>query len=152
MIKMLDKISRKHYIQCGLAILLTGLVLYFTSALWSSRAVMVFFNAEAKKDIQYQVFYTEESGQYFNEKQSVKKPIKSGSQKVEILLPIEKIVKIRLDIGSNPEEVVISDLQVKGRKDVKLNYNEFIQNQIDKYEVKNNKLYITSNKGDPYII
>lgn len=151
MIKSIKKISKKHYIQCGLAILLTGLVLYFTSALWSNKAVIVSFNAEAKKEIQCQVFYTEANGQGFNEKQSVKKPIKSGNQKVEILLPIERIVKIRLDIDSNPGDVVISDLQVKGSKNVKLNYNEFNKNQIDKYEVKDGKLYITSNEGDPYL-
>ncbi len=151
MIKSIKKISKKHYIQCGLAVLLTGLVLYFTSALWSNKAVIVSFNAEAKKDINYQVFYTEAKGQGMDEKHSVRKNIKSGSQKIEILLPIERVVKIRLDIGSNPGEVVISDLQVKGGKNVKLNYNEFNKNQIDKYEIKGNKLYISSNQGDPYI-
>ncbi len=151
MIKSIKKISKKHYIQCGLAVLLTGLVLYITSALWFNKEVIVSFNTEAKKEIYYQVFYTEANGQNFNEKQSVRKNIKSGSQKVEILLPIEKTMKFRLDIGSNPDEVVISDLQVRGSKNVKLNYNEFNKNQIDKYEVKDGKLYITSNKGDPYI-
>ena len=152
MIKSIKKISKKHYIQCGLAVLLTGLVLYFISALWYSNAIIVSFNAEAKKDITYQVFYTGESGQTINEKQSVKKPIKSGNQKVEILLPIEKIMKFRLDIGVQPGKVVISDLQVKGGKNVKLNYNDFGKNQIDKYEVKDGgKLYITSKQVDPYI-
>ena len=131
--------------------LLTCVVIYFTSALLLSKNIVVSFNAEAKKEIQYQVFYTEAKGQGMNEKQSVRKNIKSGSQKVEILLPIEKIVKIRLDIGSHPEEVIISDLQVKGSKNVKFNYNEFNKNQIDKYETKGNKLYIASNQGDPYI-
>ena len=151
MIKSIKKISKKHYIQCGLAVLLTGLVLYFTSALWYSKAVIVSFNAEAKKEIQYQVFYLEANGQNFNEKRSVRKKIKSGNQKVEILLPIEKIVKIRLDIGSNPGNVIISDLQIKGSRSIKLNYNEFNKNQIDKFEVKNGKLYLTSNQGDPYL-
>ena len=151
MIKSIKKISKKHYIQCGLAILLTGLVLYYTAELWLSKNVVVSFNAEAEKDITYQVFYTETNGQSFNEKQSVRQNAKSGAQLVEIVLPIEKIIKFRLDIGSNPGNVEISDLQVIGSKKIELNYNEFDRRNIDKFEVKSGKLYLTSKHEDPHL-
>ena len=151
MIKILDKLSRKHYIQCGLAVLLTCIVLYFTSVLWLNKNIVVSFNANAEKDIQYQVFYTEDNGQNFDEKQSVKKKVKTGKQRIAIVLPIQKILNFRLDIGSVPGEVIISDLQAMGSRTLRLDYSEFNQRNIDKYEVKNNKLYVTSYQEDPYL-
>ena len=151
MIKSIKKISRKHYIQCGLAVLLTGLVLYFTSAWWSDKAFIVSFNTKLTKGINYQVFYTQSKGENFTGQQVVTKSIRSGNQSVEIMLPIEKIVRFRLDVGVNPGDIEISDLRIRGSQNMKFDYSEFNKNQIDKYEVKDGKLYITSNKGDPYL-
>ena len=149
MIKSLKKLSRKHYIQCGLAVLLTGIVLYFTSALWLSRNVVVSFNTETEKDIQYQVFYTDASNS--NGKTELY-AVKAGSNFVKIEIPTENIKSFRLDPGSsNPGNIIISDLQIKGSYDIKLNYSEFEHRNIDKFEVKNGKLYLTSNQGDPYL-
>lgn len=152
MIKMLDKISRKHYIQCGLTVLLTFIVLYFTSALWYGRGVLISFNSQLQKDIEYQVFYTESDDQRFNELQSVIKQVKAGNQTVEILLPTENIVKFRIDSGFKPGEVVISDLKIVGLHEIEPDYNEFEPINMDKYISENNKLYIVSTQADPYII
>ncbi len=151
MLKSIQKISHKHYIQCGLAVLLTGIILYFTASLWSYKNIVVSFNTKLSKDIQYQVFYTEASGQSFNGDQLVRKDVKSGTRRVEIVLPIEKIVRFRLDIDQNPGEVEISDFQIKGSGKIKFDYNEFNKNQINKFKVKDGKLYLTSNQIDPYI-
>ncbi len=151
MIKSIKKISKKHYIQCGLAVLLTGIILYFTSSLWSYKNIVVSFNTKLSKDIQYQVFYTEASGQSFNGDQLVRKDVKSGTQRVEIVLPIEKIVRFRLDIDQNPGRVEISDLQIKGSGKIKFDYNEFNKNQIDSYEVKGDKVILSSSQSDPYL-
>ncbi|MBQ8482113.1 MAG: hypothetical protein IJ532_06220 [Alphaproteobacteria bacterium] len=151
MLKSIKKLSRKHYIQCGLAVLLTCVVLYFTSALWLSKNIVVSFNAKAEKDILYQVFYTAPENKVFREEYSVRQKIKSGISNVKIVIQVAKITGIRLDIGSNPGNVEISDLQIKGSRNIKLNYNEFERKNIDRFEVKNGKLYLTSNQGDPYL-
>lgn len=153
--KFLDKIKRKHYIQCSLTALLTCLVLYITSALWYSRAVIISFDAKSEKDIQYQVFYTEKVGQDFNEKQSVISTVSAGTQKVKIILPIEKLIKLRLNIGKYPGNVFIYDMQAKGLRSVNLNYNDFEKNQINLYEIRNSKqyvkLHIFSSQKNPFI-
>lgn len=150
---MLHKLLRKHYIQCGLAVVLTSLVLWFTSSLWYQKAIIVSFDAIADKDIEYQVFYTEADGQIFNQKQSVRKTVKKGKSKVEILLPIEKIMKFRLDFGVIPGSVKFKNLQISGQKSIKIcEITDLRLNQIDKITKENDFFQITSNQGDPYII
>lgn len=151
MIKILDKISRKHYIQCALAVLFTGVALYFTSYLWMSKGILVSFHAQADNDIEYRVYYTDASKQQFSGVRSLRKNVKSGSSFVEIMLPVKKIVKFRLDFSNNPGKIEITDLRVSGSKDVVLNGNKFNKHQIDSYEVNGNKIILSSSKKDPYI-
>ena len=148
MIKAIKKLSRKHYIQCLMTALLTGVVLYFTSALWLIKNIIVSFNTETEKDIQYQVFYTDASS---HSMATESYPVKAGSNFVRIEVPTENIKIFRLDPGSsNPGNIIISDLQIKGSYNIKLNYSEFEHRNIDKFEVKDGKLYLISNHNDPY--
>lgn len=154
MIKMLDKLLHKHYIQCGLAILLTVAILWFTASLWLNKVITVSFVSQTAKDIEYQVFYTEAKGQHFNQLQSVKQDVKSGTRNVEILLPIEKIINFRLDIGKNgskPGKVIISDLKISGLKNVEIDASKFKQNQIDKFAWHKGIITLVSKQGDPYL-
>ena len=152
MIKSIKKISKKHYIQCGLAVLLTGLVLYFTSSLWLIRNILVTFNSQSEKDIEYRVFYTDASGQSFNGKQLLRKMVNSGNQRVEIIIPSERLLKFRMDEGIEPGKVVISGLQIKGSKIVNPDLSKVAKNQIDKYEIQGDVLTIYSDKKNPYFI
>lgn len=148
--RFFERLKKKHYIQCGLAILLTSIFLYLTSSLWLGRGIIVSFDAETVKDFTYQVFYIEEKGKGFNPK-PVSKGIKLGKHKVEIVLPIENLLRFRLDIGINPEKVIIKNLKLIGSKTIKLNYNEFEKNQIDSFMADEEMIILSSNKVDPYI-
>ena len=150
--RFLKKLKKKHYIQCGLAVLLTSIALYLTPFLWVNREIIVSFDAEAFKNIEYQLFYTEDKGQKFNRDQSIKKYVKKGASKVNIVLPIEKIVMLRLDVGNNPGKVVISDLVVSGEKNISLNYKKFKTKNIDKFQTNNTEMVVISKQGDPYLI
>ena len=150
MLKALNDISRKQWIQYVLTILLTAVVLYFTSAMWY-RGIVLSFNAQSDKSIQYQVFYTETPEQDFNEKQSVKKYVIDGLQKVKIGLPIGKIAKLRLRINDVPGKLEISDIQIKGTDRLDLEYNEFAKNEIDFSTVQDGKFIIYSYNNNPYI-
>ena len=150
MLKALNDILRKQRIQYVLTVLLTVVILYFTSAVWY-RGIVLSFNAQADKNIQYQIFYTETPEQDFNEKQSIKKYVIDGLQKVKIGLPIGKIAKLRLAFGSMPERLEISDIQIKGTGRLDLEYNEFAKNEIDFSTVQDGKFIIYSYKDNPYI-
>lgn len=151
--KFFYKLSNKHYIQCSLTISLTVIVLWLTTSLWiNNRLIVIKFASLAEKDIQYQIFYTESDSQNFNEHQSVSQNVKSGYQKVKFVLPIDKIVKFRLDIGRQPEKIIISGLKINGRHKILPDYNEFHQNQIDKLIIKGRRLHIESMHDDPFLI
>ncbi len=115
--------------------------------------ITVTFNSYAEKDIEYQVFYTEARGQSFNGNRSVKKNVAAGKQTVEIELPIKYINRFRLDIGSNPGNVEISDIRLKGEKIVLLDNRNFSYSQdVAEHNTDNEKLHIKSIQSDPYIV
>ena len=147
----MDKLPHKHYMQYLLAAILTVVIFYFTSAWWCGNVVVVSFDAEAKKDIQYKLFYDETTAQRMNKHQFIEKNVKSGSQKVKILLPVSKLIKLRLALGDNPGNIVISNLRISGIRDIRLDYNEFDKHKIDKYEIINDKLHISSKRKNPYL-
>ena len=136
--------------QYVLTILLTGVVLYFTSILWC-RGIIVSFNAKSGINMQYQVYYTNKVGQDFSEKHSVKKKVLEGTHKVTIALPTSKIVKFRLAFGSQPRDIDISDLQIKGNDAISLNYREFEENDIEYYLAKENGFLLVSYLDNPYL-
>jgi hypothetical protein len=97
MIKQLLKVSHKPYIRCLLSAILTIVVLCFSYQSWLSRDIVVSFTANSVKNIEYQIFYTADKKQSFNANQSVRKNVKSGKQKVEMVLPITKVAKFCFD-------------------------------------------------------
>ena len=133
---------------------LTMLFMWLSLGLWGKKGMTVSFDAEAVKDLQYQVFYTTEEKSKFNEKQSVKQNVKKGKSKVKIVLPINEIVKFRLDLGISPEKIVISNLIIDTEKE-KIefkDFNKFHFRNVDKKELSENKLVTDIKHRDPYII
>ena len=126
--------------------------MWLSLGLWGKKTMIVSFDAEAVKDLQYQVFYTTEEKGKFNEKQSVKKIVKKGKSRVEIVLPIDEIVKFRLDLGNNSEKLIISNLKLIGKDMVKFNdFSKFNFRNIDKKELSENKLVTDIKHRDPNI-
>ena len=150
MLKLIKNISQKQCIQYALTVLLTGMILYLTSALWC-KGIVVSFNVQSDKSIEYQVFYTETPEQDFNEKQSIKKNILKGFQKVEFILPIGKIAKFRLAFGNEPEKIEISDLKIKGSESVEPDYSEFAENDINYSVTDEGKILLSFYENVPYV-
>ena len=127
--------------------------MWLSFGLWGKKGMTVSFDAEAVKDLQYQVFYTTEEKGKFNEKQSVRKIVKKGKSKIEIVLPIDEIVKFRLDLGISPEKIVISNLILNGKEKVEFkDFNKFHFRNFDKKELSENKLVANISHRDPCII
>ena len=152
MIKMLNKISRKHYIQCALSVLLTGIILWFSASLWCSKIVSVSFVSHSERDMEYKLYYTQNYKDSFSSKRSVTKKIESGDQKIVLDLPIKKLAKFRLETSKNPGKFVLSDITLKGSKKIELDGKKFNQKQIDKYDVKDGEIIIVSKQKNPHIV
>lgn len=121
--------------------------------LWATKVFIVSFNAVATKDLTYQVFYTTTPEQAFNEPNSIRYNVKAGKVRVKIVVPTNNIVRFRLDFGSNPEKLVISDLVLNGSQKLKFDdFNKFNFLNIDNKQIEPNKLTINTNHRDPYIV
>ncbi len=142
----------KHII---LLILLTGLVLFLTKGFWlvAQKGVFVSFISQAKNPINYQVFYTSSENRPFNSQEKITQNVPAGKQNVKIMIPADKVLRFRLDLGQFPQEVTISDLKVMGKQTFTLDkLSDFILHQIDTSRQQENAFQFFSNQPDPYII
>ena len=142
----------KHII---LLILLTGLVLFLTKGFWlvAQKGVFVSFISQAKNPINYQVFYTSSENRPFNSQEKITQNVPAGKQNVKIMIPADKLLRFRLDLGQFPQEVTISDLKVMGKQTFTLDkLSDFILHQIDTSRQQENAFQFFSNQPDPYII
>lgn len=128
-------------------------LLALSANLWSGMRFFVSFQTNLQKDTLYQVFYTQNADDAFNEKMSVKKLVKAGQHEVEIDLPIRQLAKFRLDFGVSPGKVEISDLKIDGRSVVLFDdFSKFSFRNITKPKMEKNKLSFECTHRNPYIV
>ena len=138
-----------------LLLLLMGLALFVTKSFWyfPSNGIEVSFTSQAEKPIAYQVFYTTSDKRSFNADEKATRSVKAGKHQVKIMLPVEKILRFRLDLGQFSQKVTISDLKVRGKTTVIMDkLSGFVLHQIDSSKQKGNSFHFISNQPDPYII
>ena len=136
-----------------MAVILSITALTLSSPLYETASKIEFsFYCEQNKDIEYQIYYTETANETFNGKQSVKQNISAGKHYVKILIPTNKIINFRFDIGSNPGTVELSNMALHGNTIKHLLPNDFRFVQIDKLSTQDNNIIITSNKTDPLMV
>ncbi|MBP5343788.1 MAG: hypothetical protein J6Y85_01765 [Alphaproteobacteria bacterium] len=129
-----------------------GIALWISMALFTSYNISFSADIITKKNVEIQVFYTENDIEHFNENQSIKKNIKSGLNHLKMTLPIQHVSKFRFDFGTNPGEVILSNPTILGSKDKVLNLKKLKFNQIGTYEISANAIKLISNQNDPFIV
>lgn len=146
------KILVNFFIAAVLAALITGSCYNY----WHSKAdIYVTFEAQNERKVDYAVYYTEGAKENFNGEKKVVQKIPAGSHRVEFVLPVENVAQLRLDFGSKPGTVFISDLRLEGNKTKKLNnFTKYRYNKhIDEHEITEaGGLRVISKKTDPYMI
>ena len=138
-----------------LLVFLTGLALFLTKGFWlfAAKGVSVSFTSQAQRLVAYQVFYTTSQERSFDSEEKVTHDVEAGKHKVEIFIPIEKMLRFRLDLGQFPQEVTLSDLKVIGEKTVAMEtLSDFTLHEIDSSKQDGKFFQLTSNQPDPYII
>ena len=111
-----------------------------------------------QKDLDFQLFYTQDLNKNFNETESIKTKIEAspGFKKIYFdLKKVEKIEKLRIDLGEFPGELSIKIIKISGNKKIELNPKtilNFFKNEIENMKIVNNRLLVSSNSKDPYII
>ncbi len=118
---------------------------------WHDTNIRVTFHADSEKDINYQVFYTDDSNHYRN---TELQNIKAGSNCVKIILPTEVVKSFRLDPGSKSGKLTIKKLKVSGNETVEFtDFDNYKYMNIKEHTVnEDGSLTIVSDHVDPYIV
>ena len=152
--KKFNKLRQKPWRRILIVLVLVGFLMFLSSPIWGKKAIFVSFNAQTTKDLTFQVFYTMQPKTNFSEKESVKQLVKAGNNSVIFELPIQNIIKFRIDSGSNPGEVKLSNITVSGNKVIRLDREDLwsFNKHIEKHSFQNGVLSLVSNQVDPNIV
>lgn len=156
---------QKRIIFTVVALVLIGLVSWFSYTKFNTKSlakktypkvpITVVVDWELVKPVELQIFYTTEQTENFNEKHSVRKNVTQQDTHVEVIIPEDKIYKFRIDFGSQPERVLLKNVEIIA--DQYINFNDWYSygyKNIEKSKVnkKNNSLTIISEHRDPYMV
>lgn len=124
------------------------------SKIYAPAPITVVIDWEIVKPFELQIYYTTEQNERFHNRQSIKKKVTPENKHVEIILPVEKIYKFRIDFGSNPEKILLKNVEIKA--DQYINFNDwysYAYKNIEKNKVnkEDKTLAITSSHRDPYM-
>ena len=121
---------------------------------WHDTNIRVTFHADSEKDIQYQVFYTDDYSGNFNGPQSIKQVVPAGSNCVKIVVPTEKIGRFRLDTGEFPGNLTLKNIKVSGDETIEFtNFDNYKYVNIKEHTVnEDGSLTVVSGHNDPYIV
>lgn len=120
--------------------------------MWLIKGVSVAFDYESQKDCVVQIFHASDASISFDELYSIKKIIAAGKGRTEVYIPTNKLARIRIDVGDGSGLVILSNLQIHGRKNVNLDLERFTAHNIEHYEVKDGIATVISLSGDPYLV
>lgn len=120
---------------------------------YEAAPLTIVIDMDTQKEIELQVFYLHKSGQ-FSEKESVRQMISPNIGHVEIPLPVDKIMGLRIDIGSDPGKVIIRNIEVKAEQFINFNqWDKWKYVNIDSHKTGGeNVLVLESDSHDPYMI
>ena len=146
----------KVLLNCFIAAVLAAIITGLCYNSWHSKNdISVSFEAQNERKVDYVVYYTESAEDNFSGEKTVKQVVPAGSHRVEFILPTKNVAHLRLDFGSRPGTVFISDLKIEGNKTLNLNdFDEYRYNKhIDEHEVtESGGLRVISKQNDPYMI
>ncbi len=151
--KKVKKIKQKPWRRVLIVLVLVCFGMFLSSSIWINKSIIVSFHAKTSKDLTFQIFYTTQSKTNFSEKESQKQFLKAGNNNVIFELPINNIIRFRIDPGSNPGEVKLSNITVSGNKSVRLDGEDLwiFNNHIENYSYYDGVLSLVSNQRDPHL-
>lgn len=109
---------------------------------------------ELSKPIELKIFYTTDQAENFNEKHTVKKDVTPEDKHVEVVIPEDKIYKFRIDFGSNPEKVLLKNVEIIADQYINFNdWESYVYRNIEKVKIhkKENTVTLISTHRDPYM-
>lgn len=112
------------------------------------------FTATTTKPIVFEIFYTLKREVWFDKDHSILIEGKKGTKEYSVVLPSDKIYRIRLDFGSNPGKVTVKNMYLSGTQEFDLNnYARYELNQLENVIIakENSSISFVSSGRDPYM-
>lgn len=109
---------------------------------------------ELVKPFELQIYYTIDQNESFSYKHSIKKKVTPEDKHVKVVIPEPKIYKFRIDFGSNPEKVVVKNVEIIADQYINFNdWRNYVYRNIEKSKINkdDNTLTVTSTHRDPYM-
>ena len=151
-LRILNCNNNKYWLLGGLIVFVL-IRLYIFSSFLNIRPIVVSFDAEAEKEISYQAFYTNNMTENFGGSNVVTYKAQAGKNHIEIILPTEKIAKLRLDLGSFPGKIQLKNIKVRGLNTVTISDENFLRlNQLKVQSPQAGYFNFYSDQGDPYFV
>ena len=121
---------------------------------YSKAPLTVTIDWELTKPFELQIYYTIDQNESFNHKHSIKKKVTLEDTHVEVVIPESKIYKFRIDFGSNPEKVVVKNVEIIADQYINFNdWRNYVYRNIEKSKINkdDNTLTVISTHRDPYM-
>lgn len=146
-------VKQRNIISLIAAFLLASGAVGATYKSWYTENINVTFNGVTNKNVTYRVFYTVNGNDSFDGARAAGHTVKSGTTDVKIIIPAQKVARIRLYLGSHPGVVNISKLRINGNKVIKLNdFSDYEYKNMDSTEVMSDgSVTVISDQPNPYI-
>lgn len=135
------------------------LVILFKNIFLDYKNISVELSVKHEKSINFQIFYTEEIGEYFNENKSIRQFNSSVNNEFQIisfnLKNVKNLVGLRIDLGEQPENIWIKNIKILGQKKIEITPEKLIvysMNEIQEKNLENESIKLYSDKYDPFII
>lgn len=135
------------------------LAILFKNIFLSYKNISVELNVKHQKSINFQIFYTEEIGEYFNENKSIRQFSNSLNNELQTinfdLNNVKNLVGLRIDLGEQPENIWIKNIKILGQKKIEIAPEKLIDysmNEIQEKNLENENVKLYSDKYDPFII
>lgn len=111
------------------------------------------FTADAKTDFQYQIFYTVKDEIWYDPEHVLTFNGKAGKENYKILIPAEKVYRIRIDFDAENEEIIVRDVFLSGAQKTDLNdFENYIFNDIAKHTInEDGSITVITNGVDPHM-
>ncbi|MBQ9201561.1 MAG: hypothetical protein IJ154_04240 [Bacteroidales bacterium] len=140
----------------ALALAATALIVCLIWRLWLPSSLLpipVTMTVEAKKGTDIELFWTDAPNQNFSPQRSMNLRTGSTDGQLTFALPAEQLLKLRIDIGYRPGQVVLKDISIGHHTVTKEDWGMIIPHDIDSVRMlgaeTGAKLY--SRRDDPFI-
>ena len=116
-------------------------------------AIYFNFTTVAKKDFNYQVFYTVKNEIWYDPSHVVSVEGKAGENTYKVKIPATKVYRIRLDFDVKNEEITVSNVYLSGGQEVDLNnFKDYLYNDIEEKTINaDGSLTVLTKVQDPHI-